>query len=255
MKGYVAKKGDRWYAVIYEGLDPVTGKEHRSWHAAGTNRQDAEQLAARLAKMLNGRNDEGRSLSFGAYLTTRWLPGHETRVDSFDVGRVSAQDRPAHPPHPRQGVDPPAASPSSRGALRPEAAPDRRTQTACAEDGVGDPSHHPRRPQGRRPTRNRDTQRCVRGPRTEAPGDPEGGTASLDSPTAARVSPYCGRSSTVPRTVADLDHWDATQRATGSAMEERRPQRGDAVDQPRTRLSWLRDTHIAWQDQQLTQSN
>ena len=26
MKGYVAKKGDRWYAVIYEGLDPVTGK-------------------------------------------------------------------------------------------------------------------------------------------------------------------------------------------------------------------------------------
>lgn len=24
MKGYVARKGDRWYAVIYEGLDPVT---------------------------------------------------------------------------------------------------------------------------------------------------------------------------------------------------------------------------------------
>ena len=45
MKGYVAKKGDRWYAVIYEGLDPVTGKERRSWHPAGTSREEAEKLA------------------------------------------------------------------------------------------------------------------------------------------------------------------------------------------------------------------
>jgi hypothetical protein len=37
MKGYVAR-GDRWYAVIYEGLDPVTGKERRRWHPAGTCR-------------------------------------------------------------------------------------------------------------------------------------------------------------------------------------------------------------------------
>ncbi|NOY56289.1 MAG: hypothetical protein GXP34_09930, partial [Actinobacteria bacterium] len=75
MKGYVARKGDRWYAVIYEGLDPVTGKERRTWHPAGTNRQDAERLAAHLARTINGRNDEGRALTFGAYLTTRWLPG------------------------------------------------------------------------------------------------------------------------------------------------------------------------------------
>ncbi len=80
MKGYVTKKGDRWYAVIYEGLDPVTGKEQRSWHPAGTSREDAERLAARLAKELNGRNDEGRSLSFGAYLTTRWLPGKKVEL-------------------------------------------------------------------------------------------------------------------------------------------------------------------------------
>jgi len=75
VKGYVAKKGDRWYAVIYEGLDPVTGRERRSWHPAGTSRDDAERLAARLAREVNGCNDEGRSLTFGAYLTTRWLPG------------------------------------------------------------------------------------------------------------------------------------------------------------------------------------
>ena len=38
MKGYVAQKGNRWYAVIYEGLDPVTGQEKRSWHVAGNTR-------------------------------------------------------------------------------------------------------------------------------------------------------------------------------------------------------------------------
>ena len=32
MKGHVKKRGDRYYAVIYEGRDPVTGKERRSWH-------------------------------------------------------------------------------------------------------------------------------------------------------------------------------------------------------------------------------
>ncbi len=75
MKGYVTKKGNRWYAVIYDGLDPVTGRERRIWHPAGTDRNDAEQLAARLAAEVNGRNDDARALSFGAYLTTRWLPG------------------------------------------------------------------------------------------------------------------------------------------------------------------------------------
>jgi integrase len=77
MKGYVTRKGDRWYAVIYEGTDPVTGRERRSWHAAGTERADAERLAGRLAAECNGRNDEARSLTFGAYLTRRWLPGKQ----------------------------------------------------------------------------------------------------------------------------------------------------------------------------------
>src|SRR5438105_1627884 len=75
MKGYVARKGNRWYAVIYEGIDPVTGHERRSWHPAGTERADAERLAERLAAERNGRDDETRSLSFGAYLKHRWLPG------------------------------------------------------------------------------------------------------------------------------------------------------------------------------------
>ena len=61
MKGHVRRKGDRWYAVIYEGIDPVTGKERRSWHAAGTERANAERLAAQLAAKANGRRDETRA--------------------------------------------------------------------------------------------------------------------------------------------------------------------------------------------------
>jgi integrase len=80
MRGYVARKGDRWYAVVYEGLDPVTGKERRRWHPAGTTREEAEQLAARLAAELNGRNDKVRSLTFGAYLTGQWLPGKKINL-------------------------------------------------------------------------------------------------------------------------------------------------------------------------------
>src|SRR5207253_2807038 len=54
MKGYVAQKGRRWYAVIYDGLDPVNGRERRIWHPAGIDRADAERLAARLAAEVNG---------------------------------------------------------------------------------------------------------------------------------------------------------------------------------------------------------
>lgn len=65
MKGYVAHKWDRWYAVIYEGLDPVTGREIRRWHAAGTDKASAEKLARRLARDINGPNDGGRGRASG----------------------------------------------------------------------------------------------------------------------------------------------------------------------------------------------
>ena len=84
MQGHVARKRDRYYAVIYEGLDPVTGNERRSWHPAGTDRSEAGALVARLALERDGRNDEVRSLTFGAYLTSRWLPakGLELKVST-----------------------------------------------------------------------------------------------------------------------------------------------------------------------------
>ena len=77
MNGYVAQRRGRFYAVIYEGRDPVTGKERRTWHPAGTDRTEAEALVARLAAERDGRNDEVRSLTFGAYLTHQWLPSEK----------------------------------------------------------------------------------------------------------------------------------------------------------------------------------
>jgi hypothetical protein len=80
MKGYVAQRPGRFYAVIYEGRDPVTGKAIRHWHPAGTDRAEAERLAAMLAADKRRRLDGTRSLTFGAYLTSQWLPAKKLHL-------------------------------------------------------------------------------------------------------------------------------------------------------------------------------
>ena len=56
MKGYVVQKGSRFYAVIYAGVDPMTGRERRRWHPAGTDRNGrspwAETVLAKAAPMV-----------------------------------------------------------------------------------------------------------------------------------------------------------------------------------------------------------
>ena len=47
MQGYVARKGDRYYAVIYEGIDPLTGRERRRWHPAGTDQGSRREARTR----------------------------------------------------------------------------------------------------------------------------------------------------------------------------------------------------------------
>jgi len=83
MNGYVARRRGWFYAVIYEGLDPVTGRERRRWHPAGTDRAAAEQLVARLAAEEQGRVDAVRTLTFGAYLTGQWLPAKKLQLASY----------------------------------------------------------------------------------------------------------------------------------------------------------------------------
>lgn len=89
MQGYVARKGDRFYAVIYEGIDPVTGRERRRWHPAGTDRAAAEVVAKELAESRCSDGRERRSLTLAVYLTQRWLPSKQLalRASTYDSYR------------------------------------------------------------------------------------------------------------------------------------------------------------------------
>ena len=73
MRGYVVAKGDRFYVVIYEGVDPITGRERRRWHPAGVDRTAAERLAVVLATEATA-NERSAGVSFGRYLLETWLP-------------------------------------------------------------------------------------------------------------------------------------------------------------------------------------
>jgi len=95
MNGYVAQRRGRFYAVIHEGLDPVTGRERRTWHPAGTDRAATERLAARLAAEEQGR---------AAIRTTRPGPrtdlpkGGLTLVDQADEVRARHVEQVVHSP-------------------------------------------------------------------------------------------------------------------------------------------------------------
>ena len=81
MRGSIQKKGKRWYAVIYDGVNPATGQYRRRWVSAGTRRGDAEKLLAELVKRSHqGETVVSEKLTLGAYLTTRWLPIQESRL-------------------------------------------------------------------------------------------------------------------------------------------------------------------------------
>ncbi|MBK5224415.1 MAG: site-specific integrase [Acidimicrobiia bacterium] len=81
MRGTVQKKGNKWYAVIYDGVNPATGNYRRRWVSAGTRRGDAEKLLAELVKRSHrGETVVSEKLTLGEYLTERWLPIQEARL-------------------------------------------------------------------------------------------------------------------------------------------------------------------------------
>jgi integrase len=90
MRGGIQKKGDRYYAVVYDGIDPGTGKKRRRWVPAGTRRDDAERVLADLIRRkYEGEQAPTEKLTVGEYLTNRWLPIQKSRVrpSTFDVYR------------------------------------------------------------------------------------------------------------------------------------------------------------------------
>ncbi len=90
MRGYTAKKGSRYYAVIYEGADPATGKERRRWYSAGPRKADAERMVTELVKRKNdGEYRPPDRITVGSYLTDKWLPTKraQLRPSTFDSYR------------------------------------------------------------------------------------------------------------------------------------------------------------------------
>jgi len=80
MRGHVAKKGRRYYAVIYQGTDPGTGKDKYKWVAAGDRKADAERV---LNELVRQQQDGAVALdrsTLAGYLLERWLPIQELRL-------------------------------------------------------------------------------------------------------------------------------------------------------------------------------
>ena len=80
MRGYVVEKGGRFYAVIYEGRDPITGRERRSWHPARTDRAAAERSAVLPRRLPRRRTAPEASRS----RDTSWTPGYLESRSAFD---------------------------------------------------------------------------------------------------------------------------------------------------------------------------
>lgn len=81
MRGHIAKKGGRYYAVVYEGVNRTTGRGRHRWYASGTTRREAEKVLAGLIKRQHdGDYRSPERITFGTYLLERWLPVQQTRL-------------------------------------------------------------------------------------------------------------------------------------------------------------------------------
>ena len=109
MRGYTAKKGNRYYAVIYEGVDPATGKERRRWYPAGTRKptptsSSPSSSSAATTAITAPPTSDPRRLPH-----RRWLPAQRAQLQAEHVRLVRAQHR--APRHSRARQSPRPARP------------------------------------------------------------------------------------------------------------------------------------------------
>lgn len=76
---YVTEKRGVFYAVIYEGRNPVMGRERRRWYRCD-DRAAAEQLAIDLSERRARQRHTGSLLTVAEYLLGQWLPAKEASV-------------------------------------------------------------------------------------------------------------------------------------------------------------------------------
>jgi integrase len=89
---YVVQRDDRFYAVVYDGIDPLTGRERRRWHPAGSSRRDAEALAANLeheAGTTGAHTRSSGSVTLRRFLVEDWLPAKRLALRPTTWGRYA----------------------------------------------------------------------------------------------------------------------------------------------------------------------
>jgi len=94
MRGHLVQRGDRYDAVVDEGIDPATGKERHRWYPAGTTRRGAEKVLGDLVKRIHDGDDRApERITLGDYLrrreSSRWRlrSGPRGPTDPVDVRR------------------------------------------------------------------------------------------------------------------------------------------------------------------------
>lgn len=134
--GYVVHRHHRWYAVGYEGVDPLTGKDRRRWHRA-TDETDARRLAGTLPPAAPAAGAHGMTVA--RFLRTRWLPARAGLLRPTTLYRYAQMTEHYVVPHigPRQTrpLGPPTPAhyfgPSRTLRLRVRWSPKRAFRRCC----------------------------------------------------------------------------------------------------------------------------
>ncbi len=228
---HIAKKGNRYYVVVYGGINRSTGRDMRDWSDGFATRKEAERAAAEIVEAQAGRRLPVTGSHHARRLPQRSVAAaQEVAAESVDV-RVVPEQRPAAR-RTEDRIDPAPTAPARgprhvvrRAARRREAQRCRRR----ARTEVG--SEHPRdAPQGarRRPSQGH------RAPQRRRPRRPAEGAHRSEGPSgvvgrrASRL-PREHRGLRVVRSdLPDGEHRHATRRATRTDLAQRRPRRRPA---------------------------
>jgi hypothetical protein len=88
---YVVEKAGAHYAVIYEGTNPITGRERRRWHRC-PSRADAEALAPWLGTQ-RVRLRTAEHVGHRGSAATKWLPAREAALTATTYARYELSPR------------------------------------------------------------------------------------------------------------------------------------------------------------------
>jgi integrase len=72
---YIVQRNQRFYVVAYNGHDPITGRERRRWHPAGTRQADALAVQRRLDRQ---RPAIACEATLGGFMSTTWFATKRT---------------------------------------------------------------------------------------------------------------------------------------------------------------------------------